>query len=433
MDTLITRHPVFDRREQLFGYDLVLRRPGRSGVGSGAASQQLETDTILGIGVDQVAAGHPAFVTVDRAMLFAGAARSLPPDRVILQIRPGPGSDREFREWTHACGDLVRSGYRIAIATNRPHELPDVLLRLAHIVMIDIAGVDRGKLSDVVARLRGFDVRLLATRVRHRIERDICTNLGFELFEGYGFAGPARLTRQDLPLEHIQIFRLLRMVHDLNATDSEIEDTLRRDVALSYKLFRTVNSGAVGGRDVWSISQALRLLGRDQVARWLLLLLVTDSARGGVRAELATLALVRARMCELVADTAGAPRARAPMFLLGMSSVLDQLLETPLEIIADAIELAPDIRAALLRREDEYGVMLDLVDAYEQGTWERVDSLARSVGIGTKVLLPLYLESLAWANEHQRSREVTRPAVRPSDRPELRVDSERSTRVARLR
>jgi EAL and modified HD-GYP domain-containing signal transduction protein len=430
MDTFITRHPVFDRRETLFGYDLVLRRPGRSGAGGGAASRQHLTDTILGIGVDQVAAGHPAFVTVDRAMLFGGAARSLPPDRVILQIRPRPGSDRE---WTHACGDLVRGGYRIAIATERPHELPDVLLRLAHIVKIDIAGVDRGKLSDVVARLRGFDVRLLATRVRHRIERDICTNLGFELFEGYGFAGPARLTRQDLPPEHIQIFRLLRMVRDLNATDSEIEDTLRRDVALSYKLFRTVNSGAVGGRDVWSISQALRLLGRDQVARWLLLLLVTDSARGGVRAELATLALVRARMCELVADAAGAPRARAPMFLLGMSSVLDQLLETPLEIIADAIDLAPDIRAALLRREDDYGIMLDLVDAYEQGTWERIDSLARSVGIGTKVLLPLYLESLEWANEHQRSREVTRPAARPSDRPELRVDSERSTRVARLR
>ena len=100
---------------------------------------------------------------------------------------------------------------------------------------------------------------------------------------------------------------------------------LRRDVALSYKLLRMVNSAAIGGRDIWSIGHALRLLGRDQVARWLGLLLVTDGAKDGVRAELMNLALVRARMCELLADASGVPRARGPLFLVGMLSVLDQL------------------------------------------------------------------------------------------------------------
>jgi EAL and modified HD-GYP domain-containing signal transduction protein len=246
---------------------------------------------------------------------------------------------------------------------------------------------------------------MLAKHVRHRLERDHCTSLGFELFEGYSFAAPETLVRRDLPIEHVLTFRLLKMVRDPRAHDLEIEDVLRRDVALSYKLLRMVNSAAIGGRDIWSIGHALRLLGREQVARWLGLLLVTDTPRGGVRGELMHLALVRARMCELLADASGIPRARGSLFLVGMLSVLDQLLETPMEMLADSMELAPDVRSALLRREDFYGAVLGLVESYEQGWWDQVDSLAGSVGVSPIALAPMYLEALGWATEQQSSRE----------------------------
>jgi len=431
MDTLATRQPIFDRREQLFGYDLIVRRVGRVTTEAGSPGTRAEIDTISDVGVDRIAAGHQVFVNVDRAMLLAGAAESLPIDRVILQIRPRPGANAA---WIHSCAELAQAGFRMSIVTSRPQELPDELLRFADFVKIEVAGVDRARLSDMVARLRGFKVRLVASRVRHRIERDICTNLGFELFEGFRFSGPARLTRNDVPVECLRTFRLLKMLHDPNATDSEIEDTLRRDVALSYKLFRMVNSGAVGGRDVWSIGHALRLLGRDQVARWLVLLLVTDRARPGVQGQLVTVALTRARMCELVANASGAPRARMPMFMVGMLSVLDLLLETPMDTIVEAMDLAPDVRAALLRRGECYGTMLDLAEAYEQGTWERVESITRTLGIETETLLLYYLDALAWASEHQGPRsEVTRPVTPPSGRRESLADSAHSTQVARLR
>jgi c-di-GMP phosphodiesterase len=244
---------------------------------------------------------------------------------------------------------------------------------------------------------------MLAQHVRHRIERDLCTKLGFELFEGYKFTAPETLVRRDLPVEHVLTFRLLKMVRDPKSTDNELEDVLRRDVALSYKLLRMVNSAAVGGRDIWSIGHALRLLGRDQVARWLGLLLVTDSGKDGVRAELMHLALVRARMCELLADASGVPRARGPLFLVGMLSVLDQLLETPMELLAESMELAPDVRAALLTREDFYGAVLGLVEAYEHGEWDQVDTLSGSVEVSPIRLAPMYLEALGWANEHRAS------------------------------
>ncbi|HVX41493.1 MAG TPA: HDOD domain-containing protein [Gemmatimonadaceae bacterium] len=398
MEILVARQPVFDRREQLYGYDLVLRRPG-SGAPGEPLPEQLVADTFLGIGIDQVAAGRRAFVTVDRDMLLGGAVRLLPADRVVLQIGDDIGADGEV---VQICDQLVWSGYRFSIVSGKPEALPDELLRLAEIVKVDVASVDTSTLSDITAWLRSYHVRLLAMHVRHRLERDVCTNLGFELFEGYRFTAPETLTRRDLPIEHVMTFRLLKMVRDPRSGDAEIEDVLRRDVALSYKLLRMVNSAAVGGRDIWSIGHALRLLGREQVARWLGLLLVTDSAKDGVRGELVHLALVRARMCEMMADAAGVPRARGPLFLVGMLSLLDQLLETPMPLLADTMELAPDVRNALLQRADFYGAVLGLVEAYEQGAWDQVDALAQNVGVSPVALPPLYLEALAWATEQQR-------------------------------
>jgi EAL and modified HD-GYP domain-containing signal transduction protein len=399
MDILVARQPVFDQREQLYGYDLVLH--GRSnGSDAEPAPEQLVADAFLGIGIDQVAAGRRAFVTVDRDMLLGGAVRLLPADRIVLQLNDSHLVDAELIQ---ACDQLVWSGYRFSVSSAQPETLPEELLRLAEIVKVDVAAINPAMLPELATWLRAFQVRLLAVHVRHRLERDHCTRLGFELFEGYRFTAPETLSRRDLPIEHVLTFRLMKMVRDPRTTDHEIEELLRRDVALSYKLLRMVNSAAMGGRDIWSIGHALRLLGRDQVARWLGLLLVTDGAKDGVRAELMHLALVRARMCELLADASGVPRARGPLFLVGMLSVLDQLLETPMETLADSMELAPDVRVALLHREDFYGAVLGVVEAYEQGWWDQVDVLAQTVGVGAVTLAPLYLESLAWASEHQLS------------------------------
>ena len=408
MEILVARQPVFDRAEQLYGYELVLRRPGGSGAPDEPMPEQLVADTFLGIGIDQVAAGRRAFVPVDRDMLMSGAARLLPADRVVLQLS---GRLQEDPDLLQTCDQFVWSGYRFSIDTDRPEELPEEYLRLAEIVKIDVAATDTRMLGELAAWLKGYHVRMLATHVRHRLERDRCTALGFELFQGYSFAAPETLVRRDLPVEHLLTFRLLKMVRDPRANDLEIEDVLRRDVALSYKLLRMVNSAAVGGRDIWSIGHALRLLGREQIARWLGLLLVTDSVKGGVRGELMHLALVRARMCELLADESGIPRARGPLFLVGMLSVLDQLLETPMEMLCDSMELASDVRGALLAREDFYGAVLGLVEAYEQGWWDQVDALAGAVGVSPVQLAPMYIDALGWATEQQSAREPRETAV----------------------
>lgn len=400
MEVLVRRLPVFDRSEQLYGYELLLRRIGERPSGAEPPPEQMVVDVFLGIGLDQVAPGHRAFITVDRDILVGDAVRLLPKDRVVLQL-VGPLSDDD--ELLAACDRLVWNGYRFSVESDTPEDLPESLLRLSEIVRLDVARCDRQTLPDVVAWLHQYHARLMARNVRNREERNAFTNLGFELFEGYQSGVSKTLTRRSLPTDHLLIFRLLKKIRDPNATDTEIEDILRGDVALSYKLLRMVNSAAFGGREIWSIGHALRLLGRDQVAKWLGLLLVVGGEQQGVRAELMRLSLARARMCELLATASGVPRAGGSLFLVGMLSLLDHLLEAPMEQLVESMELAPDVRQALLKREDYYGAVLSLIEAYEEGSWDTVMGWAAGIGVGQEVLPQLYVDSLAWAREQQGS------------------------------
>lgn len=430
MQILVARQPIFDRHERLYGYDLMLRGTGADSSADDSPPEQLVADTFLGIGIEQVAAGRRAFVTVGRDMLISGAVRLLPVDRVVLQLDGNIPKDVEL---VASCQQLGFEGYSFAVSGRSPETLDHDLLRIADIVKVDVSVIAVELLPELTTWLQTFHVRLLALNARHRVERDNCTKLGFELFEGYASAAPETLSRVDLPIEHITTFRLLKIMRDPKANDVEIEDVLKADVALSYKLLRMVNSAAIGGRNIWSIGHALRLLGRDYIVRWLSLLLVTNGSREGVRSELIHLALFRARMCELLADAASLPRARGPLFLVGMFSVLDQLLETPMETIADSMELAPDIRLALLERKDFYGATLSLVEAYERGAWDTVDSVAASLGVATADLPPMYLTALGWATEQQSPTSDPFPSgfhAKPADYSE-RNASVGSTRVAR--
>ncbi len=410
MDTLVARQPVFGRNEQLFGYNLLLRTPT-----TGAATQadgcpeELLVAAVLGIGIDRLVGGAavPAFLTVDREMLESRIVQLFPTNRIIAQL---VGTAAEDERTADDCETLLFGCYQIALAPTDPWKVPDRLLRAADIVKIDVSQFDLVDLAVIAARLRNFQIRPLAVNVRHRSERDACIRLGFELFEGYRFSSPETLVRRDLATETAFTFRVLKLVRDPMSSDVEIEDILGRDVSLTNKLLRMVNSAAVGGREIWSIGHALRVLGRDQVARWLNLILVTDRPRHGVGGELIQLALVRARLGELLATASGIPRAAGSLFLVGLLSPLDQLLETPMETLVAQLELAPDVRLALLHREDFYGAVLALIEAHELGSWEEVDGWAQVVGVSPATVGALYVEALEWA-AGQRQQPPQKPPV----------------------
>ncbi len=399
MTLLIVRRPVFDSREALFAYDLAVRDADASGIDRDVHPEQLLAEVFLDTGIKTVAGDHPVFVAASRDLLVGGTMKALPADRVILQVPPIRSSDADL---VAACRDLASGGYRLAVDVDE-QTAPDAPLGAAHVLRVDVAGMAPAVLTSVTDRVRAFPARRLAANVQHRGERDRCASLGFDLFEGYRFSAPEVPARKEIGVEHLQAFRVLKLLRDPKSDDREIEAKIQSEVGLSYKLLRMVSSAAMGGREIWSIGHALRVLGREQVARWLSVLLVSDTGTAGVRAELMQLAIVRARMCEGLGDLAGVPKARGSLFLVGLVSVLDQLLEVPMATLCDAMDLAPDLRKALLQRTDFFGSALRLVEAYVAAQWAEVEALAPTLSVAPAALQPLYLEALQWATSQGRS------------------------------
>ena len=164
-------------------------------------------------------------------------------------------------------------------------------------------------------------------------------------------------------------------------------------MALSYRLLRAVNTAASGrGRRITSMQQAVRLLGVTAITRWTTLMLLTE-----VRdkpSELLTLAMVRATMCERLAQTL-APQHTASCFLVGLCSVLDALLDRPMSAVLRALPLAEEIQGALLDHTGSLGAILHSVLAYERGAWQE----ATHLGLDQHCLVDAYLHALTWAVE----------------------------------
>lgn len=401
MEVFVARQPIFDADDRLQGYELLYRHSGEAVRAEGATSQRMSNEvfihSILGFGLDRVTAGATAFINFSREMLTERLFELLDPGTVMIELLESVEPDEGT---VAACRELKEAGYRLALDDFVPRPEAEPLLGCAEVVKLDVLNVPLGELAATVERLRPSGVRLLAERVETREVHDACLAMGFELFQGYYFSRPEILSRREVSLEQASAIRLMNLLRDARATDGEIEGAFRSDPLLTYKLLRIVNSAAVGGRGVQSIGHAVRMVGRETLGRWLALLFVTSvSAETGVENERVHSAVQRARFCEVIGEASGRQGAAGPLFMVGLFSMLDALLRVPLEELLSRIDLAPEVRDALLRGEGRFAPALELVRAYEAGRWDEVPRLAAAAGVSPLDVPDLYLQSLAWARE----------------------------------
>jgi EAL and modified HD-GYP domain-containing signal transduction protein len=224
--------------------------------------------------------------------------------------------------------------------------------------------------------------------------------LGFDLFQGYHYRRPEMVIRQEIEVGQTSVVRLLNLLGDPDSSDREIEAGFRSDPSLTYKLLRIVNSAAVGGRGIDSIGHAMRMVGRQMLYRWLALLMVSSMTTGDdIHDQLVYAALLRARLCELIAESSPQIRVHQPLFMTGLFSMLDVLLRMPMRDVLSRVHVAEEIREAVMEGAGPYAGPLLLADAYQRGDWDQVDSLAHSLGILPVQIPWLYTKSLTWVNE----------------------------------
>jgi EAL and modified HD-GYP domain-containing signal transduction protein len=396
----VARQPIFELERGLVGYELLYRADANIGHADGdrdVMSAQVIVASLLGVGLGAMVGGATAYVNFSNKELVNDSWRLFEPASVVIELLEHVECNAETLA---ACRRLVRAGYRLALDDYVYSESTEPLLELASIVKIDVLGRSRRELKRVAKQLGPSGVRLLAERVETTTVRDMCADLGFELFQGYLFSRPETLTKTDVAAGQVATMRLLNLVNDPNTTDALLDAAFQTDIALCYKLLRIANAAAVGGRGITSIPHAVRLVGRETLHRWLAMLLVASLGRkGDVTHELALMAITRARMCEMLASKSRDQARGGSAFIVGLLSLLDGLLEVPMDKILARLELSDDVRGALLDRAGPLGAPLKIIEAYEQANWDLACGLASDNAVANEALPDIYLGALNWATQ----------------------------------
>ena len=401
LDVFVARQPIFDRQDNLVAYELLYRGNPTENRAAGVSVTQMATDTLvrtlLSMGLDRVTGGKTAFINVTREVLLSDQFQVLDPSSVVIELLESIACDAETQP---ACASLVRRGYTLALDDFVYSPSYDPLLRMARIVKLDVLDRPMEELREVMDILEPFRVSCLAERVENAEVHAQCAALGFELFQGYFYARPEILSGREMPVQQANIIRLLNLLRNPDASDPQIEDAFRADMVLSFKLLRIVNSAALGGMGIESIKHAVQLLGRGSLHRWLSLLLVSSlTTSNGVHNELVTMAMQRARFCELIAETRGRRRESGALFMVGLFSLLDALLRKPMEEILAQVDLTTELRDVLLHRSGPHASTLRLVEAYETACWDDVVTESGALGLPLSEVPELYAQAVDWTRQ----------------------------------
>jgi EAL and modified HD-GYP domain-containing signal transduction protein len=389
---LVSRQPIYRADNTVLGYELLFRDSDtdHASFSDGArATAQVLVNTLMEIGMDQLVGCHLAFINFERTLLMGNYCESLPPERVVLEILE---TVEPHKTLLKRLEQLRAKGYRIALDDFLCAEPFSPFLDFANFVKVDLVSSDQRSIERAVEIKNKYRVELIAEKVETREQFQECKAMGFQQFQGYFFCRPQNMSGRPLPVNRLAAIRLLTQLNKPDLQISELEDTISQNVSLSYKLLRYINSAICGlERHVESIRHATVLVGLEKMRIWASLIVFSGFEE--TPRDILVTGAMRARMCEQIAT---ALRMQNPErhFLVGLFSVLDAILDRPLEEILASLSLSTDVAGALLDGQNELGKVLRSVQAYERREWT---SATAGLDVSEETLRKAYLDALTWS------------------------------------
>ena len=219
---------------------------------------------------------------------------------------------------------------------------------------------------------------------------------GYSLFQGYFFCKPVVLNTQDIQGNKVVYFQLLKELNDSLVSFDHLEQLIQRDVSLSYKILKYVNSAALGIRTkINSIRQALTMLGRNNLEKFITLVLLKGLS-ADKPSELIVTSMIRGRFAELIATCLGLRGQTNTAFLIGMFSLADALLDRSMDKFLSELSLSDEIAAALRREPGVLTSIIEIVVAYEQGNGEKYEAYCRNLGLKGEDVMKMYMDAVLW-------------------------------------
>ncbi len=398
MDFYIARQPIFNAHRRLYAYELLYRGTRETtltSINGERATTSLLSSAFLTEGIDTISGTRPCFINFTEDLLLKKIPLSFPKAKVVVEVLEDV---RPTKEIISACRELSKAGYKIALDDFVYDTAFDPLIELADIIKIDFRLTPIDTIHKTLYKLGRFKLKLLAEKVETEEEFIKASKLGFTYFQGYFFSRPESIRIKELPAAKVNMFQLLAEVTQKTTTLERLYKIISVDVGISYKLLRFLNSAYFYRiQKVKTVKHAIAYLGEKELRRFVILVLVSELSSDKPD-ELVRQALVRAKFCELLSEEASFTYDTGEIFLMGLFSFIDVMLDTTMNNLMDKLPLSAEVKSALSSKSGQYAIFLDIMIFYERRQEKRLSEAFAEIGIDENRAPKIYLKALKYAN-----------------------------------
>ena len=399
MYTFLARQPIFDRKQEVYAYEIFYRSSMVNSAGNiikqDEATSKVIIDTFQNFGIKKLTGGKPAFINFTENLIKDEVATLFSQKLLVVEILENVKPDKQIVE---KCIRLKERGYKLALDDFVYAEEYKPLMDIADFVKVDFLNLERHEILETVKMFKGTNVKLLAEKVETLEDFEYAKKLGFALFQGFFFSKPEILSAKSLSPLKISYMKLVEKVNRDEIDFNELVDVIRMDLSLNYNILRLANSSYFGFRnEIRSVRHALVAIGEQEIKKWVILMALKGIGKDQPD-EIVRQSLIRARFAELIAGRTVFRALKEELFMAGLFSMLDVLLSRPIVEILYEMRLSDDIKDLLLKDRGPLVHIYRLVIAYERGRWDQALEHMKILGISQKNAIDSYIEALLWCD-----------------------------------
>jgi len=401
VSVFVARQAILNRNQNVVAYELLFRDSPENcfpGVSDGQATARLIMENQLNLGTRHITSGKKALINIGPESLKLDLCEFLPCKDVVIELLETIEPNDDTYE---LCRKLFHSNYKLALDDFVYSPQWERFLKLVNLIKFDIRLTPLDEIPLVVNKLKKHkNIKLLAEKIETDEEYKLARQMGFDYFQGYYFARPAMIEQKDIHYNYGLVIAIYSEVMKPDPDVKVITGLFELDAALAYKLLRLLNSGVFPLQSqISSLKQALVYLGQARLKKFVSLIVTAHTARTKP-IELMQMCVIRARFCELIASKV-AKQVQGEAFLTGLFSLLDAILDKPMDLLVDKLPFPDEIKVALTGEKNDLYYILETVKAYETGSWWALEKAVSLINLDSAFLPKLYKQAVQWADSYK--------------------------------
>jgi EAL and modified HD-GYP domain-containing signal transduction protein len=398
MDIYVARQPIFDQNKKIFGYELLFRDSMKNlfpGIDGNTATSKVISDSFLNIGIEKLIGKGVAFINFTGELLINQIPKLFSSKQLVIEVLEDVKAQKEVVE---SCIELSGQGYTIALDDFSYNEDLMPLIEVADIIKFDFRATPPDQILRTMDKLSRYNLMLLAEKVETHEEFNQALDMGFKYFQCYFFSKHDVIKGRDISPAKINLLQIMAEINQPDFEFSKVEEIISKDVSMSYKLMRYINSAYYRRvNEISSIKQAIVMLGERGIRSFLSLIAMAKLSDNKPD-ELIRTSVIRAKFCELMSRYIESCKNASELFTLGIFSSIDAILDDTMENIMAKLPLSQNIKDALVKNTGDLAECLEMAKSYERGDWGRFNELAKGHKINQEKLPQSFLEAITWAD-----------------------------------